>query len=238
MKNDPSAIASTSALVDKAVRHLEGAILTGAVRPGQRLSEQVLATELGIGRGPLREAVRKLEGRRLLERTPFSGVRVVSLTHDDFEQLLIMREALEGLAAHQAAERMTLPEIRRLRASLVDFEGQVREVGLGDVFEHGSQDNDFHSQIVRGSRNRWLEEFLCRDLYSLIRIFRFRSAVLRERHTAAMAEHFEILDAIERRDAGRAEQLMRGHIERARLNLLSQLQARDTSIGSSDESMP
>lgn len=223
MKEKASAPAGIRALVNQAVHHLECAILTGAIGPGQRLSEQALAAGLGIGRGALREAIRSLEGRRLVERTPYSGVRVVSLTRDDFEQLLVMREALEGMASRHAAERMTLPETRRLRAGLVEFAGRIEQEGLGDAFVHGTQDNDFHSQLVRGSRNRWLEEFLCRDLYSLIRISRFRSAVVPGRHIAAMAEHFEILDAIERRDPDRAEALMRAHIARAHSNLISQL---------------
>lgn len=220
MRDEASGLVGTRALVDRAVQQLEAAILTGTIEPGQRLSEQALAADLGVGRGPLREAVRTLEGRRLVERTPFSGVRVVSLTVDDFEQLLVLREALEGMASRHAAECMTLPETRRLREGLVEFRFRVERAGLGDAFVHGTQDKDFHAQIVRGSRNRWLEEFLCRDLYSLIRLSRFRSAVVPERHVAAIAEHFEILDAIERRDPDRAETLMRAHIARARKNLM------------------
>ncbi|HUA76100.1 MAG TPA: GntR family transcriptional regulator [Acetobacteraceae bacterium] len=223
MKERRTPPSASKALVDKAVRHLEGAILTGTIGPGQQLSEQALAAELGVGRGPLREAVRNLEGRRLVVRTPFSGARVVSLTLDDFEQLLILREALEGMASRHAAERMTLPEVRELRANLVAFSQRVEQEGLGDAFAHRAQNQDFHFQIVRGSRNRWLEEFLCRDLYSLIRIFWLRTASVERRHVAAVAEHYEILNAIERRDPDRAETTMRAHIANSRENLISRL---------------
>src|ERR1700730_14858522 len=96
------------ALVDEAVARLESAILSGELVPGQKLSEQALSSQFGISRGPLREAIRTLEGRHLVERTPFSGVRVVQLSVDDIEQLLLMSEALEGMAARHAAENMTL----------------------------------------------------------------------------------------------------------------------------------
>lgn len=211
-------------LADKAVDSLEAAIVTGALRAGERLSEQSLAAEFGIGRGPLREAIRTLEGRRLLERVPYVGVRVVCLTPTDFEQLMVVREALEGMASRQAAEQMTLPETRRLRLRLAEFDERIAQEGVGGAYVRGTRENDFHVQIVRGSRNPWLEDLLCRNLYSLIRIFRFRSANVQQRAAAAIAEHYEILDAIERRDPERAEILMRTHIARARANLMSELE--------------
>lgn len=78
--------------------------LGGRYRPGEKLREQLLADELGVSRAPLREAIRNLEGRRLLERTPRSWVQVVALSADTLAQILSTREALEGMAARQAAE--------------------------------------------------------------------------------------------------------------------------------------
>src|SRR3977135_4124637 len=95
------------ALADETALRLQQSILAGELSPGQKLSEQMLSLQFGVSRGPLREAIRTLEGRHLLERTPFSGVRVVQLTIDDIEQLLSMREALEGLAAPPGAREQT-----------------------------------------------------------------------------------------------------------------------------------
>src|SRR3979411_3565389 len=100
------------ALADETALRLEQSILTGELSPGQKLSEQVLSSQFGVSRGPLRGEIRTLERRHLVERTPFSGVRVVQLTVDDIEQLLLMREALEGMAARQEAENRTLHENR------------------------------------------------------------------------------------------------------------------------------
>lgn len=213
--------------VDEAVVRLERAILSGELRPGERLSELALAKLCGVGRGPLREAVRTLEGRRLVERTPFSGVRVTELSVEDFEQLLVAREALEGIACRQAAECMTLAETRKLRQCLTNFSQRIEQQGVGSVYVDGTQDNDFHVQIVRASRNAWLEQLLCRDLYSLLRMFRYHSAAVGDRAATAIREHEMIFTAIERRDPDEAERLMRLHIAHARENLVAQLKAEE-----------
>ena len=111
--------ASEKSLIDSLVSRLEALILSGELPPGAPLREHALAKALGVSRGPLREAIRTLEGRRLLQRIPNSGVRVIELSVEDVEQLLAMREALEGMACRQAAENMTAAEVRRDRKSVV-----------------------------------------------------------------------------------------------------------------------
>src|SRR6476659_4288607 len=86
-------------LVDVVAERIEAAIFSGQIEPGSRLSEQGLAQSLGVSRGPLREAIRRLEGRKLLERTPNIGVRVAQLSLKDLIDLLVVRESLEGTAA-------------------------------------------------------------------------------------------------------------------------------------------
>jgi DNA-binding GntR family transcriptional regulator len=164
-----------------------------------------------------------LEGRRLLERVPFSGVRVTQLSIDDFQQLLVAREALEGIACRQAAECMTLAETRELRQGLTAFSKQIAKEGIGSVYVDGTQDNDFHVQIVRGSRNKWLEQMLCRDLYALLRMSRYQSATVGDRAVQSLKEHEAIYAAIERRDPDEAERLMRQHIAHSRDNLIAQM---------------
>ena len=219
------------ALVDEAVALLEGAILSGDIGPGDRISEQVLSSRFGVGRGVLREAVRTLEGRRLLERKPFAGVRVVNPSLEEFGKLLTVREALEGMASRQAAENMSLIETQRLRACLSSYDRAIETEGLGSVFRQSTSDNDFHVQIVRGSRNSWLYEILCRDLYSILRVFRMRSVVIGSRAEQAAEEHLAILLAIERRDPDEAERCMRRHIANARDNIMDRMTGTTLSAG-------
>ena len=107
-------------LVDVVAERIEAAIISGQLEPGSRLSEQALATSLGVSRGPLREAIRRLEGRKLLERTPNIGVRVAQLSLKDLNEILQVREALECLACSLAARNMPDAEIAALKKLLDD----------------------------------------------------------------------------------------------------------------------
>jgi DNA-binding GntR family transcriptional regulator len=213
-------------LVDDLARQLQDMIFKGELAPGDKLGEQVLADRLGTGRGPLREAIRTLEGRRILERTPNAGVRVVKLSINDLEQILMTREALEGMACRLAAENMTLREVTELRALLSTNLEVMTHEGLGAVYRNGTQDNDFHSRLVKGSRNLWLSALLCRDLYALLQIYRLRSARSGNRLAAAHEEHCQILDAVQARDPDEAERRMRSHIRRGREQLLDEANSR------------
>ncbi len=100
MTTDKS-LPSSGVMIDDTVARLEELIMRGELQPGDRLPEQQLADTLGVSRGPLREAIRTLEGRRLLERTPHAGVRVVQLSLDDLEQIFLTigtrsRRAVKG----------------------------------------------------------------------------------------------------------------------------------------------
>src|SRR4030081_567312 len=82
-------------LVDDLVSRLEGAIFRGEFPPGTRIREARIANHLGVGRGPLREAVRRLEGRKLVVRHPYRGTYIAMLTKAELTELLEVREALE-----------------------------------------------------------------------------------------------------------------------------------------------
>jgi DNA-binding GntR family transcriptional regulator len=209
-------------LVDVVTERLEGAIVSGSLEPGSRLSEQALAASLGVSRGPLREAIRRLEGRKLLERTPNIGVRVASLSLKDMHEILQVREALEGLACALAATNMTQAEIDGLKA-LLDQHGQQKSVRDGKGYYQESKDFDFHFRIVTASRNERLIQMLFGDLYYLLRVYRYKSSTKPGRAMKALAEHQDIVDAIARRDPAAAEQAMRLHIRNARAFVEEQL---------------
>jgi DNA-binding GntR family transcriptional regulator len=206
-------------LIDQVVTRLEDLIFSGHLQAGEKLREQSLAEGMGVSRGPLREAIRTLEGRRLLERTPHSGVQVVGLSIDDLDQILRTREALEGMAARQAAENMTVAEITSLKQVLLHHDECPQDVA--DAVYRGSE-NDFHRIIARGSRNRWLMRVLVDDLYSLLRLYRFRGAQ-RADVTISLAQHHLIVERIHARDPDGAEAVMRAHMRSKRERTLEGL---------------
>ncbi len=197
------------------------AITSGEFDPGQRLSEAELARNLGISRGPLREALGRLEGR-LVTRTPRIGVHVISFTREDLESLFLTREALEGMSARLAAERMTVKQLNDLR-ELLESHSHKPELASGEAYVQRSRDDDFHFAIIRGSQCDRIERMLMNEIYYQLRIHRRKSSTQPGRAQAALKEHQQIVEALESRDPDRAEAAMRMHLRNARYSSLASL---------------
>jgi DNA-binding GntR family transcriptional regulator len=208
-------------LVDAIVERLDRAILTGELALGERISEQTLAESLGVSRGPLREALCRLEGRRLIVRVHNLGARVVTFSKQDVCELLVIRESLEGIASRCAAETMTEEEIKGLWALVSPRpDGLQREESFAEY--HQSLDHDFHYRIIQGSRNSHLLDILLKDIFYLLRIYRYRFKLwdLPNRTTEASAEHEAIISAIAAREPDRAEAAMRHHLRKSNAQII------------------
>jgi DNA-binding GntR family transcriptional regulator len=202
-------------LADRALDGIETAIIKGDLAPGTRISEVLLAKTLGISRGPVREAIRRLEGRGLLERVPHVGARVVTLSIDDLLEVFDIREALEGMACRLAAERMTDEELTALE-EVLERHSDDQALKAGEAYYQQPGDYDFHYLIAQGAKNRRMVELLCGEMYHLIRIYRYRAGAVPGRAPQAFDEHKKIVAALRARDGAVAEPLMREHIRRAR----------------------
>ncbi len=201
-------------LADIASHRLAQSIVTGELAQGQKLNEAELAERFGMGRGPLREALRHLEGMRLVTRVPNAGARVVVLDRKTLSDLYAVREALEGMACRIAAIQMTDAEIDQLRKLLDRHEAQIKKQG-GKVYAQKEGDLDFHYQIARGSRNQMLMDLLGSEQYQLLRMCRYRTSRNAERTGPALQQHRQIVEALAQRDGELAEMLMRRHIQGA-----------------------
>ncbi len=203
-----------STLADLAAHKLAQSIVTGELAQGQKLNEAELAERFGMGRGPLREALRHLEGMRLVKRIPNAGARVVVLDRKTLSDLYAVREALEGMACRIAAAQMTDEEIAQLGALLDRHEAQIRKQG-GKVYSQSEGDLDFHYQIARGSGNQMLMDMLGSEQYQLLRMCRYRTSRNAQRTQPALHQHRQIVEALAQRDGELAEMLMRRHIQGA-----------------------
>jgi DNA-binding GntR family transcriptional regulator len=210
-------ITHPSTIAGEALGKIIEAIVTGEFKPGERISEAEIARQLGISRGPLREALGRLENR-LVTRAPRVGVSVIQLTEKDLVELFTVREALEGMACRAAAEKITDDELRSLK-SLLAGHGSDPAVLSSKGYYQRSQNEDFHFQIVRCSRNERLEHLLMESLYYQLRLYRFQASTQPGRAEAAFEEHQEIFDALQARDPERAEHAMRKHIRHALVSL-------------------
>ncbi|WP_018404233.1 GntR family transcriptional regulator [Marinobacter gelidimuriae] len=203
---------------DEAFDCLQTAIVKGDLTPGEKIGEVELCSRFHLTRGPLREALGRLESRGLLVRRPHAGVKVVSVSADELIELYRIRELMEGLAARQAAERMTDAEIAALRATLDTHETMI-EQAQGQAYYQAEGDYDFHHRIATGSRNTKLTQMLLGDLYYMVRMYRYRLSTSSGRPHMALGEHRNIVDAIANRDGELAEFLMKRHIHAARKNI-------------------
>lgn len=214
---------------DRVFQTLQSDITKGAIQPGSKISETELANQYGISRGPLREALQRLESRGLIERIAHVGTRVVSLNLNELLEIYQVREALEGLACRLAAENMSDAEIESLD-QLLHKHAADAELQLGHAYFQKEGDLDFHYQIVQGAKNEHLAKQILSDMYHLLRMYRYQCSLSEGRPQRALKEHQAILDAIADRDADLAEMLMRKHIRKARENIAQQYKQQDFDL--------
>lgn len=210
LSTDMDSVNETANHADRVYEALTQLIVDGELTPGMAVSEAQLATRFGCSRGPVREAVSRLQGQRLIVQAPNLRPRVASIERGDVVQLFQMRAALEGLACRLAAETMSDADISALESDLERWHAALKAGTADDIPEL-----DVHRRIAAGSGNRWLVEWLSGDLYRLLSLYRRKSGDRPGRRPAAHDEHWQIVRALRSRDGDLAESLMTSHIERA-----------------------
>ncbi len=209
------------------------AIVKGEIKLGSRISEASMASDMGISRGPLREALLRLEGRKLVKRVPHKGTQVIDWPIKSLIEVFQMREALEGVACRLACQNMSDQALVDLVQVLAGHE-ETDELRKGTAYYQDKPEVDFHFLIVRGSGNEKLVDLLCDELYYPVRIYRYRSGTTPGRARQAFGEHQAIAEAMQARDGERAEELMRAHIRRATENLERQAAEENVGAGQTD----
>lgn len=196
-------------------------ILDAQYAPGQPLSIDGLARELGVSKIPVREALKQLEAEHLVEMVPHVGARIAPISLTDAEHLYPIRHALTELATRLAVPRITAAELDRL-----DQLQRAMEAALdaGDLRRIERLNRDLHQIIAEASGNPPLAE-LHRDL--MARCSRFRAGVPldHQRAVASLREHREILAALRARDADRCLAISMQHSWRWADDVIRRLRA-------------
>ena len=199
---------TTGSLADKAYYSIRDMIVSLELPPGAVLHEAKLMEQLGVGRTPIREAVRMLVQAKLVEVYPRRGVFVTSVDIRDLASLSEVREVLEGHAARLAAERATEDDQREL-AALIDECRRKRALDRRWLID---LDRRIHGHIYRCTHNGFLEATLDEYYVLALRIW-FLALERVERLDEAVREHRELLEAIRDGDGERAENAMRRHVQ-------------------------
>jgi DNA-binding GntR family transcriptional regulator len=200
----------TSTFADRAYAALKDVILGLDIydRPGEiRLDERRLASDLGISRTPVREAMAQLEREGFVRSVPRRGIYVVRKTKAEVIELITAWAALESMAARLITKGASEQEIARLRAMFATFENGSLHANLD---EYSQVNIEFHQTIIRMSRNRVLID-LAENLFAHMRMIRRKTIGESDRADRSIRDHMNIIQAIEARDTGRAEALVRDH---------------------------
>ena len=197
---------------DIAYARLQEMVLDLRLMPGAFVNEQSLASELGLGRMPVREALARLAKDRFITIVPRRGIIVTSLTLDDVLGMFEAREAIECGVAYIAATRVTDEDLRTLRG-LVETVDRSRVTGDSEQFL--KDDHAVHIFLVHMIRNPLLQDAADLLLLHALRFWRLYWKNLPPK-TEAMLSHADLLAALEGHDPVKAEQAMRNHLQTSR----------------------
>jgi len=238
--------ADGAALVDRLASTIQARVLSGEFPSGSRLRQESLASEFGVSRTPVREALRKLQAAGIVQLEPNRGARVRSPSTREVREAYEVRAELEGLAANLAASRIRDDDLRRLHETQVKFEGSsVRLRRWKERGAHGSPPRVAHSEWIRGNdlfhlviqdaaANQRLKALLA-DLHrgfprNLTWIVLDESSHLLDEN---VSQHAAVLDAIERRDGDEARRRMMAHVLTAGDLVVRRLEERAALAGPS-----
>ncbi len=198
---------------------LKEAIITGELKPGERLMEVQLSEKIGVSRTPVREAIRKLELEGLVEMIPRKGAHVAEITTKDIMDVLEVRATLDGLATALSAERITESELSSLKNVLTQLTTYIEKENLQGSIK---KDVEFHEVIYKSSRNDKLIQII-NNLRE--QVHRFRVIYMKDYSSPKdlIEEHIRIYDAISRRDPELARNVAIEHIKNQETTIVNAL---------------
>jgi DNA-binding GntR family transcriptional regulator len=193
-------------------------ITEGELAPGERVTERALATELGVSPTPVREAIRRLEHERLLERLDGRALTVARPSFRRLYELNQIEAALRGVAAGLAAEAATDRELRAIRRTQ-EQASELKPVAgnTSDVLTVLRLTRKMHRQIDEASHHALLVDMIASasafDLSIRMRVIEQLGAAYPSEH--GHREHLAIVETLESRDSQRADAIMREHVQGA-----------------------
>ena len=196
-------------LRDVVFNTLRTSILTGELKPGERLMEIHLADKLGVSRTPIREAIRKLELEGLVTMIPRRGAEVAQITEKNLRDVLEVRRALDALAVELACERITEDELAELKKACENFELETKR---GNANQVAQADVELHDIILKASGNERLMQMISKLSQQM---YRYRLEYIKDadKRQILVVEHDYILKAIRSRHVAEAKKAIREHID-------------------------
>lgn len=206
-------------LRDVVFKTIRGRILTGELKPGERLMEIHLANQLGVSRTPIREAIRKLELEGLVIMIPRRGAEVAQITEKSMRDVLEVRKALDTLSVELACERISEEGKEELEKVCYQFEKAVR---TRDAAAIAKSDVAFHDLIVEATGNMRLSQMVSNLAEQMYR-YRFEYIKDESQHGRLVEEHRKIYEGIVRGDKAEATEAIQVHIDNQEKSIIKQI---------------
>jgi DNA-binding GntR family transcriptional regulator len=200
--------------IDRQVLHeavaarLRDLIIEGTLAPGTRLNERMLCELLHISRTPLREAFKVLATEGLIALLPNRGAQVVTMSRAEIVHTFDVMGALEGLSGELACRHITAAELAGIRALHRDMAACHRRRDLSGYYR---LNRAIHERINEAARNPVLTQ-VYRTVNARLHALRFRSNFDRKKWDTAVAEHEQMLAALEKRDGDRLRRILVDHL--------------------------
>lgn len=207
---------STGGLSARVYHQIRANILKGELMPGESVTEMGLASECGVSRTPVREALRQLELEGLVELVPNKGAVILGIRPEDICDIYQIRSMLEGDVAARAARRATEEDVARLTEIIDLTEFYISKQNMQQL---QGMDGQFHQLIYEMSGSRMLRRVL-KDLHYYIGLTRDASLKSEGRAAESVREHRAVLEAIVRHDDVMAQERMKQHVDNALKNVL------------------
>lgn len=208
-------------LRDVVFNTLRQAILTGDLKPGERLMEIHLANRLGVSRTPIREAIRKLELEGLVTMIPRRGAEVAQITEKCMSDVLEVRRALDALCAELACDRIAPEGLADLKEACEHFSRTVRQ-GEADIKSIAQADVRLHDIIVQATGNERLVQ-LINNLSEQMYRYRFEYLKDSSQHERLVEEHRIIYESLVKKDKKTASEAAKMHIDNQERAIMNQI---------------
>ena len=213
-------------LRDVVFNTLRTSILTGELKPGERLMEIHLADKLGVSRTPIREAIRKLELEGLVTMIPRRGAEVAQITEKNLRDVLEVRRALDALAVELACERITEDELAELKKACENFELETKR---GNANQVAQADVELHDIILKASGNERLMQMISKLSQQMYR-YRLEYIKDEDKRHILLVEHDQILKALSLRHVHEAKIAIREHIDNQEITILKNLKEQENDV--------
>ena len=198
---------------------LRQSILTGELKPGERLMEIHLADKLGVSRTPVREAIRRLELEGLVTMFPRRGAEVAQITEKSMSDVLEVRRTLDALCAELAGDRISQEGLSSLKQACENFE---RSVATKDAQKIAQADVALHDIILQATGNQRLIQ-LVNNLSEQMYRYRFEYIKDSSQHETLIKEHRIIYQSIVDKDKDTAASAAKTHIDNQKKAIIRQI---------------